>query len=107
MIRRAEKLFASLVCASALLLGACASDPESRVAHDPYEPVNRGIYRFNDAVDRATFKPLAKGYQRVVPRFMRSGVSNFFDNLVTPRSAINNFLHGRPAPRGQSPQPPM
>ena len=89
------------VCSAALLLGACASGPETRVAHDPYESLNRGIYQFNDAVDRATFKPLAKGYQTVVPRFMRTGVSNFFDNLVTPRSAVNNFLQGKPAAGGQ------
>lgn len=87
-----------LVCASALLMSACATDPETRVAHDPLEPINRGVYQFNDVVDRATFRPLAKGYQKVVPRFMRTGVSNFFDNLVTPRSAVNNFLQGKPGP---------
>lgn len=98
---RMKYLHACVVCACTLLLGACTTNPETRVAHDPYEPLNRGIYRFNDAVDRATFKPLARGYQRFVPRFMRTGVSNFFDNLVTPRSAVNNLLQGKPAAGGQ------
>ena len=88
-------------CVLAVLLGGCASDSATRVAHDPYEPLNRGVYQFSDAVDRATFRPLAKGYRKFVPRLARSGVSNFFDNLVTPRSAVNNLLQGKPAAGGQ------
>ncbi|MDJ0750939.1 MAG: VacJ family lipoprotein [Woeseiaceae bacterium] len=75
----------------------CASIPEDqRVDHDPLEPLNRGIYGFNDAVDRATLKPIARGYNKVVPEPVRNGVTNFSQNLFTPRSAVNNFLQGKP-----------
>ncbi len=80
-----------------LALGGCASVPEGqRVDYDPLEPLNRGIYGVNDAVDRATLKPLAKGYKKVVPEPVRNGITNFSRNLFTPRSAINNFLQGKP-----------
>ncbi len=92
---------AALLCAASVLLGACASDGGAKDPKDPYENLNRKIYVFNDAVDRVTFKPLAKGYRKVTPRFARTGVSNFFDNLVTPRSALNNFLQGKPAAGGE------
>ena len=83
--------------AIATVLGGCASVPEGqRVDYDPLEPLNRGIHGVNDAVDRATLKPLAKGYKKVVPEPVRNGITNFSRNLFTPRSAINNFLQGKP-----------
>lgn len=42
-------------------------------------------------------KPLSKGYRKMVPSAVRKGVSNFFQNLTTPRSVLNNFLQGKPA----------
>jgi phospholipid-binding lipoprotein MlaA len=39
---------------------------------------------------------VAKGYKKVVPSPLRKGVTNFFSNLTTPRSALNNFLQGKP-----------
>ena len=79
----------------AMLVAGCASSA-ARVEHDPWEPLNRGIYRFNDFGDRVLIKPVAKGYKKIVPSFMRRGVSNFSDNLSTPRSSLNNFLQGKP-----------
>ncbi|MDH3512509.1 MAG: VacJ family lipoprotein, partial [Gammaproteobacteria bacterium] len=82
-------------------LAACAATPdtdeESAAAHDPWEPMNRPIFSFNMAVDKATLRPLARGYQKITPNFARRGVTNFFDNLTTPGSALNNFLQGKPA----------
>ncbi len=69
-----------------------------RAAHDPLEPLNRRLYAINDAVDRVTLKPIARGYKAVVPDFARRGVTNFSRNLLTPRSALNNFLQGKPGP---------
>lgn len=87
-----------IACAAIVtVLSACASAPETqRTKSDPWEPLNRTIYDFNTVVDKATLKPIAKGYQKVIPRLARTGVSNFMNNLVTPRSAINNFLQGKP-----------
>ena len=46
------------------LLAGCAGVHNPK---DPLEPINRGIYRFNDAVDKAVIKPVAKGYSAVMP----------------------------------------
>ena len=50
----------------------------------------------NMTIDKATTRPLAKGYRKIMPGPARKGISNFFRNLVAPRSAINNFLQGKP-----------
>ncbi|MBT8090179.1 MAG: VacJ family lipoprotein [Gammaproteobacteria bacterium] len=82
----------------AALLGACASIPEEqRTDSDPWEPLNRTLYSVNTAVDTVSLKPLAKGYDKVMPRPVRNSVSHFMDNLVTPASALNNFLQWKPA----------
>lgn len=81
----------------ALSLGACATVPENqRADHDPWEPFNRTMYSFNDGVDSVTTEPLAKGYRAVTPSPVRKGFTNFFKNLTTPRSILNNFLQGKP-----------
>ena len=87
---------ASVIAASVLATGCVSVPPEQRVAHDRWEPLNRGIYRFNDAFDRATLRPIAKGYQKIIPSPIRRGVTHFSKNLSTPGSAINNFLQGKP-----------
>lgn len=82
----------------ASLLGACANVPaEQRADSDPWEPLNRTLYSVNTGIDKVSLKPLAKGYEKVMPRPMRNGVSNFMDNLLTPASAFNNLLQGKPA----------
>ena len=81
----------------ALLLGGCASVPEdARSEADPWEPMNRPLFAFNRGLDKATTKPLAKGYEKVLPQPVRTGISNFFRNLGTPASSLNNFLQGKP-----------
>lgn len=81
----------------AFCAGGCASVPEEdRVGHDPWERVNRPIYRFNDAVDRAIMKPVARGYIKIVPEPVRRGITNFSRNLITPLYVVNNFLQGKP-----------
>ncbi len=70
---------------------------DQRNETDPWEPMNRSLFRVNVAIDNATLKPIAKGYRYVLPRAVRKGISNFYRNLTTPRSAVNNFLQGKPA----------
>ncbi|MCH7538708.1 MAG: VacJ family lipoprotein, partial [Proteobacteria bacterium] len=81
-----------------LSLSGCASLPaEQRAASDPWEAMNRPLFRVNVGADSVITKPLAKGYRAIMPGPVRTGVSNFARNLTTPRSAINNFLQGKPA----------
>jgi phospholipid-binding lipoprotein MlaA len=67
------------------------------VEYDPWEKTNRSLYRFNDAVDSVTLKPLAKGYKKVLPEPVRTSVTHFGRNLAAPRNSLNNFLQGKPA----------
>ncbi len=72
-------------------LCGCATGPMAN-PHDPLEPLNRSIYGFNDAVDRALVKPVATVYQDVMPQPVRKGVTNFFANLQDAWSGVNNAL---------------
>mgnify|MGYP000217927911 CR=1 FL=1 len=65
---------------------------DSKIA-DPLEPLNRGVLKFNNAVDFVILNPLAKGYN-FLPGFVRKGVGNFLSNLRTPLYAANNVLQG-------------
>lgn len=76
------------------LLAACAHRPSYDPA-DPLEPVNRGIYAFNNTADKYVLRPVAKGYETVVPGFARSGINNFFGNLFYPVTIVNQFLQGK------------
>jgi len=73
-----------------------AAPKDQRAATDPWEPLNRRIHNFNTGFDKVTFKPLAKGYEKIFPGFVRKGIGNFSTNLLGPRNIINNFLQGKP-----------
>ena len=75
----------------ALLMTACATGPNANPA-DPLEPWNRGVYKFNDALDRAVVKPVAVAYQESVPSLVRKGVGNFFNNLEDAWTTVNSVL---------------
>ncbi|WP_185268093.1 MlaA family lipoprotein [Halopseudomonas xiamenensis] len=62
---------------------------------DPWEPMNRVVFRFNDTLDTYALKPVAKGYDRVMPQFLNDGVTNVFNNLGEPKNLINNTLQGK------------
>lgn len=100
MMRRVSRMrirSATVLALVAITMTGCASVPkENRVESDPWEPMNRTFYGFNRGIDKVTTKPLAKGYEKVLPQPVRTGISNFFKNLRTPGSAINNFLQGKP-----------
>jgi phospholipid-binding lipoprotein MlaA len=81
----------------ALALSGCVTLPPNapRSKQDPWESWNRGVYRVNTALDNAVAKPIAKGYVKVVPSPLRTGVSNFIANLNTPSVMINDALQGK------------
>ena len=85
-----------ILCATLLLAGAlsgCATSGGNPA--DPLEPFNRAMFSFNDTVDGAVIKPVAKGYRAVLPGVVRSGVSNFFANLEDVWICMNNLLQGK------------
>ena len=78
----------------ALTAAGCAT-PGRTVNDDRWEGFNRGVYKFNDTIDRAALKPVAKGYKKVTPQFVRVGISNFFGNVEYPTTIVNQFLQGK------------
>jgi phospholipid-binding lipoprotein MlaA len=89
-------LHAAAVAAAALLAG-CAGVP-SKV--DPLEPMNRALYQVHDVVDTNVVKPVAEAYVAVVPKFIRTGVANVFNNIDDLFSAVNGVLQGKPDKAG-------
>ena len=61
---------------------------------DCFETVNRGIFAFNQGLDKIFFKPVAKGY-RYLPKPIRSGTSNALNNLSNVVTIPNNVLQGQ------------
>ena len=61
---------------------------------DCFESINRGIFAFNQGLDKVVFKPLAKGY-RNLPQPIRSGTSNVISNLGNVVTIPNNILQGQ------------
>ena len=61
---------------------------------DCFESINRGIFAFNQGLDKVVFKPLAKGY-RILPQPVRSGTSNVISNLGNVVTIPNNILQGQ------------
>lgn len=63
---------------------------------DPWIGMNRSLWDFNDFLDRILLEPIARGYRVVMPDLLEEGVSNFFDNLQVPGTALNQLLQGKP-----------
>lgn len=76
----------------ALLLTITLSGCASQANRDPLESLNRGVYKFNDTADKAVLKPVATAYKKVLPSPLRTGVNNFFTNLGTFVTGINDLL---------------
>jgi phospholipid-binding lipoprotein MlaA len=83
----------------ALVCGPVWANQPSEV--DPWEGFNRGVFSFNEGLDRAIVKPLAQGYRYVMPDFAEQGVHNFFENLGDVKTFINNLLQGKPKEASQ------
>jgi len=66
---------------------------QSSEVKDCFETVNRGIFAFNQGLDKIFFKPFAKGY-RYLPKPIRSGTSNALNNLSNVVTIPNNILQG-------------
>ena len=71
-----------------------SSKKNSQDVKDCFESVNRGIFAFNQGLDKVIFKPLAKGYRKL-PQPVRSGTSNALSNLGNLVTIPNNILQGQ------------
>ncbi len=79
------------------LLAGCAT-PGARTAAqrlDPWEAWNRKVFVFNERLDESILRPTATAYSRAVPRLVRVGIDNFFNNARDAWSGINNLLQAK------------
>ncbi|WP_249673071.1 MlaA family lipoprotein [Pseudomonas abieticivorans] len=84
-----------------LIAGVMLSPLVAQAAdEDPWEGVNRVIFRFNDTVDTYAFKPLAQGYQYITPQFVEDGIHNFFRNIGDVGNFANDVLQAKPRAAG-------
>ena len=86
----------ALLAVSATLV-ACASNPAtlSDPENDPWEGMNRRVFGFNMAVDKAILKPVARGYDKITPKPVKKGIGNAMRNLRYPVVIINLALQGK------------
>lgn len=94
----AALLAAALLC-TVTATGAGAQDRSARQAqedsaNDPLEPVNRGIFWFNEGLDTVLLRPTAKVYRTVLPDPARTGIRNVLRNLRSPLDLANQLLQG-------------
>ena len=79
-----------------LLLTACAGTQSRNTdpVNDPWEGFNRKVYAFNDGLDKVV-RPVAVGYDKIMPDPFQRGVGNFFRNLDAPVTFVNQLLQGK------------
>jgi phospholipid-binding lipoprotein MlaA len=81
-----------LVTLSIFALGGCATSGNPK---DPIEGFNRAMFAFNEGLDTLVLKPVATGYDAVLPSPIQLGVSNFFGNISDLFIGVNNLLQGK------------
>ena len=86
------KIFAVFAVLTLVFIKSGNAD-EKYTANECFEKFSRGTLKFNQALDKAIFKPIAKGY-RVLPQPIRTGTNNFVSNLRSLLSFSNNVLQG-------------
>ena len=86
-----QKILAQIIIIGCLLLAGCATvkTPDPR---DPYENINRGIFKFNLAFDKVILKPITKTYHFILPNFAQKGINNFFFNIAETVTIVNDIL---------------
>ena len=90
---------AILLVLLSLTLAACTTTgSRSSEARDPLEPINRVAHQFNEDLDRALLRPIARGYAKILPEPVQIGVSNVFFNAKYPVTMVNNALQGKFVP---------
>jgi phospholipid-binding lipoprotein MlaA len=85
------KSFIMTMLAAGMLAG-CATSGNPK---DPIEGFNRAMFAFNEGLDAAIIKPVATGYEAVLPSPIRTGVTNFFSNIEDVFIGVNNLLQGK------------
>ncbi len=91
-----QKMLLRNIFISISLLTLCACNTTelrnySSNPNDPFEKTNRKIHAFNKHIDETTLKPASKIYGNVIPRPIRLGAANFYENLQEPKRFVNHL----------------
>ena len=86
-----------LAACAAVFLSGCATSGNPK---DPIEGFNRAMYSVHDGIDTVLLKPVATGYDAVLPDVVQTGVTNFFSNIGDIMISLNNLLQGKVADAG-------
>jgi len=90
-----------LLAISALALVGCTTAPEALKNNDPFEPMNRAVYKLDEKVDQYALLPIAGLYINNVPKSLRTGIQNVFSNAEEPITIINDILQLKPVQAGR------
>lgn len=94
---RRMRLSARVVIAAALAVAIAWADADADAgAGDPWETMNRGIFRFNEGADRWVIEPIAKGVDFVTPDPVERSIRKFFKNSMFPIRFLNDLLQAKP-----------
>ena len=80
-----------LVLWSVTVVAGCAT---TKANPDPWEPMNRGTFAFNEFADEWVVSPVARAWRFVLPNVVETGIDNFFENAGSPVAVVNNVLQG-------------
>jgi phospholipid-binding lipoprotein MlaA len=100
MMKMTQRLMVIMLCALLVVSATgCARsvNPETGYKagiHDPLEPVNRGVFAFNNVLDQVIINPICRVYNAIFPNFVRDGIQNFMRNISSPIIVANELLQG-------------
>ncbi len=90
---RLLKLMGILVLIAATITSTgCASTRSPKDPEDPYETYNRKVFKFNLAVDRHIYRPVARAYDKITPKPVHRGITNFFSNINDITAIADDIL---------------
>ena len=89
LVLRRLRLF---VCVAVVVFTTGCATIGALDERDPLEGFNRGVYSFNQVMDKIIFDPVSKLYQAITPDFVDKGITNFFSNLGDIAVVANDIL---------------
>jgi phospholipid-binding lipoprotein MlaA len=92
--KTSQRLRVLAVLLAGVWLAGCSSSPEMIEQNDPFEPVNRDIFKFNHSLDNRVALPVATFYHSVAPGEFRDHLHYFLTNLHLPVTFANDILQG-------------
>ncbi len=75
---------------------------DQQTVADPFENLNRVLFKFNRGMHRMVLSPITKSYQFVAPEQVRKGVRRILINFNSPSTLVNDLLQFRVKDAGET-----